>query len=79
MTERAVKRTRRNTKKEIRIRQRAHATRRLRERFGLILNRHRIREIEHKIAKGPSVLIEAKSNKHKNFFVEVEGKLIAVG
>ena len=74
-----MKRNRRNTKAEIRVRQRAHAKRRFQERFGLILNRDRIREIEHKIAKGQSLLIVAKSSKHKNFFVEVEGKLIAVG
>jgi hypothetical protein len=69
-----------DTKKlsKIRQRQRSHAKRRFQQRFNLALNRDRIHEIERKIGIGQAVVIESKNGK-TNYFVEVEGDLIAVG
>lgn len=64
---------------EIRIRQRVHAKRRFEQRFNLVLNRDQIHEIEKKIDGNQAICIEAKKRNLKNFFVEVEGKIIAVG
>src|SRR4051794_40395934 len=58
--------------------QRSHAKKRFAERFGLVVNRDVMREIEQKIARGEVVQIEQKPQ-IRNYLVAVEGKLIAVG
>jgi hypothetical protein len=63
---------------EIRRCQRAHAKKRFEERFGLTMNRDRIYEIEKRISDGQVIKIECRPQV-RNYFVAVEGKLIAVG
>lgn len=63
---------------EIRRCQRAHAKLRFEQRFALQMNRDRIHEIERKIASGQVVLVERRLQV-RNYLVEVQGELIAVG
>jgi hypothetical protein len=62
-----------------RQRQRAHAKRRFQERFDITLNRHQMRDIEQKITRGEAVLIDSTMAPRMNYFVEVDGRLVAVG
>jgi len=63
---------------EIRKAQRSHAKKRFEQQFALVMNRDRIYEIEKKIASGQAILIESRPQ-IRNYFVVIEGKLIAVG
>jgi hypothetical protein len=63
---------------QIRERQRSHAKKRFLERFDLELNRDRLHEIEKKIASGQVMRIGSKAGR-RNYFVEVDGKLVVVG
>lgn len=63
---------------QIRQRQRSHAKKRFLERFGMELNRDRLHEIEKKIASGQVIRIESKAGR-RDYFAEVDGKLIVVG
>jgi hypothetical protein len=62
-----------------RRRQRAHAKKRFLQRFALDMNRDRIHEIETKIASGQVVCLGDKHPGLRNYLVEVEGRLVAVG
>jgi hypothetical protein len=63
---------------QIRERQGSHTKKRFLERFDMELNRDRLHEIEKKIASGQVMRIESKAGR-RNYFVEVDGKLIVVG
>jgi hypothetical protein len=63
---------------QIRERQRSHAKKRFLQRFDMELNRHRLHEIEEKIASGQVMRIESKAGR-RDYFVEVDGKLVVVG
>ena len=58
--------------------QRSHAKKRFEQRFALNMNRDRLYEIEKKIASGQTVQIERRPQ-ISNYFVAIEGKLVAVG
>lgn len=63
---------------ELRRCQRAHAKKRFEQRFALNMNRDRLYEVEKRIASRQAIQIECRPQV-TNYFVAIEGKLIAVG
>ena len=74
----AMDRKQSKKRSQIREHQRSHAKKRFLQRFDMQLNRDRLHEIEKKIASGQVIRIKSKAGR-RNYFVEVDGKLIVVG
>lgn len=58
--------------------QRKHAKRRIRERYGISVNRHQLRDIAEQIRQGRALFVERQSNRVTRWVVEYQGKKILV-